>query len=877
MKTSDKTVYKGIGFCATGLGSNICCVDVDEEQNKVIRIRPYHFDADGPMDRLNPWRIEVRGHVLDPGTHTTFSPMQIAYKKRITSKNRILYPMKRVDWQPGGDPDKVNAQNRGISGYERISWDEALDIIASEMDRIINKYGIESVYAQADGHGEAKIVHGTHGCQTRLLSKIGSGNYTFQCRQPDSWEGWYWGAKHIWGMDPFGESSLQTNVVKDIAENGDAVLYWGCDPETTTYGWGSQMPAKMENFFHELGIKQIHIAPDCNYANAAHADTWIPILPNTDSAMQLAIAYTWLMEGTYDKEYLDTHAIGFDNFAYYVLGGEDGVPKTPKWAEKKCGVPSYKIKALARYWASHNVSIAHCNGGSYIRAAFSHEPARLEVALLGMQAVGHPGRNQLKLIEFGLFGSTSVNPFPGGEEIPNVAAAYRGREDIWRESQIPKTMVPQGLSLKDGEYIEWYSHLACGLPREDQFTGPFRFPLPGKSGIHMIWSDAPCWTTCWNGGNEMQDALRGDNIEFFMVQHIWMENDCNFADLVLPVTTKFEDTDICTDTDNAAYNVIFYEDQAIKPRGEAVSDMEVVKLVAKTLDARGGIFEGIYEKYTEGKEVDDWIRAGFEGTSAAQHMTYDEFKEKQSYVVPTRQSWQDEPAGLIGFYQDPENHRLATPSGKLEYYSTALVQIFPDDTERGPVPHWVEESDEHHDRLSSKRAEKYPFLMVSNHPHWRIHANMDDNPWTREFQTCKITGPDGYKYEPVWINPKDAAKMGVETGDVVRVFNERGSVLGGALVTERIMPGVVYQDHGARTDSIVAGKGGIDRGGANNLICPSATSSKHAYGEVTSGYLVGVEKTDVFELARKYPEAFNRPYDPEQGLIVESRLAAKED
>ena len=103
-----------------------------------------------------------------------------------------------------------------------------------------------------------------------------------------------------------------------------------------------------------------------------------------------------------------------------------------------------------------------------------------------------------------------------------------------------------------------------------------------------------------------------------------------------------------------------------------------------------------------------------------------------------------------------------------------------------------------------------------------------------------------------------------------------GAVLGGVLVTERIMPGVVYQDHGARTDTVVGGNGGLDRGGANNLICPTATSSSHAFGEVTSGFLVGVEKVDVFELAREYPEAFGRDYDAEQGLTVASRLAGEE-
>ena len=121
----------------------------------------------------------------------------------------------------------------------------------------------------------------------------------------------------------------------------------------------------------------------------------------------MAIAYTWIKEGTYDQEYLDTHAVGFDNFRYYVMGGEDGVPKTPKWAEAICGVPSYTIKAFARYWAKHAVSIAHCNGGSYIRSCYAHEPARLEVALLGMQGLGKPGANQFKFIEWTLYAMPS--------------------------------------------------------------------------------------------------------------------------------------------------------------------------------------------------------------------------------------------------------------------------------------------------------------------------------------------------------------------------------------------------------------------------------------------------------------------------------------
>ena len=159
------------------------------------------------------------------------------------------------------------------------------------------------------------------------------GGYTLQTSNPDSWEGWYWGAKHVWGMEPVGQMMTLTNVFLDIAENTELVLFWGCDPETTTWGFGGQMASRLCYWFTELGIKSIYVCPDLNYGAAVHADKWIPVLPNTDAALQLAIAYTWITEGTYDKEYVKTHTFGFDKFEDYVLGKEDGIPKTPKWAE----------------------------------------------------------------------------------------------------------------------------------------------------------------------------------------------------------------------------------------------------------------------------------------------------------------------------------------------------------------------------------------------------------------------------------------------------------------------------------------------------------------------------------------------------------------
>lgn len=379
MKISDKTVIHNLGLEACGGGANIVAADVKD--GKLVRIRPVHFDEHYTKEELNYWKLENRdGIVLEPGMKSYTPPFPLVYKRRTYSKNRIPFPMKRVDFDPEGDR---HPENRGTSQYVRITWDEATELIAKEIKRIHDVYGPYSILCQADGHGESKNIHAAHGCMTTLLENCGG--YTVQARNPDSWEGWYWGAKHAWGMDPVGQNTHSTNTALDIALHSDAMLYWGCDLETTTSAWGGQLASQLAFWFDDCGIKHIAIAPDCNYTAVVHADKWLPVLPNTDAALQLAIAYVWMTEGTYEKEYVDTHSIGFDWFEYYVLGNEDGVAKTPEWAEPICGLPAYRIKALARYWANHNVSIAHCNGGSFIRSAFATEPARLEVYLLCMQ------------------------------------------------------------------------------------------------------------------------------------------------------------------------------------------------------------------------------------------------------------------------------------------------------------------------------------------------------------------------------------------------------------------------------------------------------------------------------------------------------------
>jgi molybdopterin guanine dinucleotide-containing S/N-oxide reductase-like protein len=855
------SIVQTIGFLGLSFDSN--AVQVGTKDGKILRISPLHYDLRYNTDEIRPWRIEARGKIFDPSPKSLISPLSLAYKNRVYSPNRILYPLKRVDWDPQGER---HTENRGKSEYVRISWDEALNIVTSELRRVKEKYGPSAVLSQTDGHGESKMVHNAHGCSTRLLQLLGG--YTQQARNADSWEGWYWGAKHVWGMDPVGQMLPQSNLFPDIAENTEMLLFWGCDPETTPWGFNGQMASRLCYWFKDLNIKSVYICPDLNYGAAIHASKWIPVLPNTDAALQLAIIYTWIKEGTYDKDYVKTHVVGMDKMADYVLGKEDGVAKTPEWASKKCGVPEWTIKALARQFAAKRTSITHGNGGSLIRGPYSHEPGRLEVVLLGMQGVGKPGCHQVKMLEWGLFGNphsfiTLGNPpLPRPIMYPDLMEANRGwkidpKAQPVNNQFIPKDLIHDALNLEKGT-MSWYGKTLARTSAEDQFI-KYTYPAPGYSEIHMIWTDSPCWITCWNDSNSYIKGLRSPKIEFILAQHPWLENDCQFADVILPSNTKFEVNDISVDSMNGNVTAMVYNQKCVEPRGESKSDYEIVCAIAEKM--------GLMDEYTGRKTAEEWIKHGLETSGLQDKISFAEFKKKGYYVIPTDPDWKKYPVGISEFYEDPEKKPLKTPTGKLEFYSERLDKNFPGDKERPPVPHWIENSETHQERTSSTRAKEYPLLVVSNHGRWRVHAQHDDMMWLREIETCKMRGPDGYMYQPVWINPADALKRRIRHGDIVKIFNERGGILAAAYVTERMIAGAISIDHGARYDPIIPGE--LDRGGAINTISPHNTSSKNATGMASSGYLAEVKPADLNELKRKYPKAFNKPYQAASGLILE--------
>lgn len=271
------------------------------------------------------------------------------------------------------------------------------------------------------------------------------------------------------------------------------------------------------------------------------------------------------------------------------------------------------------------------------------------------------------------------NAGPRSSIIPSIEGCYHGIDQAFiPESFIPKTLIPKAIlgDWSEENPLKWHSFTHCSLPASDQFD-EYQYPVPGASPIHMIWTDTPCWTTCWNGGNEMIEAARSSKIEFILAQHPWFENDCLFADILLPVNTKFEEEDFADDLLNGFYNHIFYEAPAIEPIGESKSDWECVLEVAKKL--------GVYDELSEGLTYEDLIYRGWEKSRCADNVSYEDFRKNEYYVIPTAEDWEEDEPGLHAFWRDPQNNPLDTPSGLLEIYSPSLAYNFPDDEERLPI------------------------------------------------------------------------------------------------------------------------------------------------------------------------------------------------
>ena len=233
-------------------------VHVYVNDDKIVRLTPIEFDdKDAPS-----WTIEARGREFTPPRNATVTSYSLAWKSMINSKDRNLYPMKRVDFDPDGER---NPQNRGVSGYERISWDEALDIVAGEFKRVKRDCGPGAIALSHGSHHNWGNVGYYLSALYRFFNSVG---FTRVVHNPDSWEGWYWGSVHHWGHsmrlgnpEPFGQ-------VEDCLKNAEMIVFWSSDPEATNGLYAGYEGTIRRLWARELGIKMVHIDPHLNHTAA---------------------------------------------------------------------------------------------------------------------------------------------------------------------------------------------------------------------------------------------------------------------------------------------------------------------------------------------------------------------------------------------------------------------------------------------------------------------------------------------------------------------------------------------------------------------------------------------------------------------------------
>ncbi|MGD0660668.1 MAG: molybdopterin-dependent oxidoreductase, partial [Syntrophorhabdales bacterium] len=318
-------------------------INVYVKDGKVVRIRPLVADEKD----FRPWAIEAGGRSYTPPTKFHLGPFIHAERIRLYSEDRIKYPMKRKDFDPKG---ARNQEKRGISGYERISWDEALNIVSGEIKRIKEKHGGAAITGLTSSHHNWGIVGYKAGPFVRFMDML---EYTPVFDNPDSWEGWHWGAPHTYGFYWRLGMPEQYDLLQDVLKNTEMIVLWSNDPDSTRAIYSAQDSVLWRQWLKEKGVKMVVIDPFFNYT-AAHMDhaKWFPLRPDSGTAVAQAIAYVWITEDTYDKDYVAKRTVGFEEFKNHILGRDDGKPKTPEWASEESAIPARRIRALAREWAS---------------------------------------------------------------------------------------------------------------------------------------------------------------------------------------------------------------------------------------------------------------------------------------------------------------------------------------------------------------------------------------------------------------------------------------------------------------------------------------------------------------------------------------------
>jgi len=830
------------------------------KDGKIVRTTPMVFGDDDAQ----PFTIKARGKTFTPPRKTSLSPHGMNWKAMVYAPNRLLTPMKRIDFDANGER---NIQNRGISGYEPIGWDEALDIVAGEIKRMKRDYG-QGAIAQSNGshHSWGNIGYYLS-AKIRFMNAIGT---TEVHHNPDSWEGWYWGAVHHWGSslrvgagEPFG-------TIEDCLESAEMIVFWSSNPESTSGVYASLEGSVRRQWLKDIDIEIVHIDPYLNDTAQFLGGKWMAPRPTTSPALALAIAYVWITEDLYDKAYVETRTQGFDVWRDYVLGTGDGTPKTPEWQQAETGVPAKDVRALARQWGSKRTYLAagglgNAFGGA-ARNPTGNQWTRMMVCLIAMQGLGKPGVNVGNLQmgvphDFGFY-------FPGyadggiSGDLTHTALAVSLYQRMPQLATInPSTQIIPRLKLPDA-IIDGHAEGEIWDARtiEGQFTRAV-YPAPGHSPVHMLYRYGSSILATLSDANRYVEMYRSPNLEFVVNQSIWDEGDTRFADIILPACTHLERFDIGEWAHSGGYGahfnsqvnhrVIAFQAKCIEPLGQSKSDYDIFTAIAMRL--------GLGSYFTEGMRDIDWAKRMFEASDLPTKISWKKFIAKGYFVVPperedlrpkTAYRWfaegrkKDIPEAmpLPGDYTEEFLEGLQTQSGKFEFEAESLKRFRADDPERPPIPKYIPSWEGPN---VAELADRYPLQLITPHVRFSFHTQGDGkDSFLNDIKDHRVL-IDDYYYWILRLHPDDAAARGIEYNDLVKIFNDRGAVICAAHLTARLLRGVAQScESSAVYDPMGEPGRSVDRGGCVNLLSPSRTQIKNAHSLASGLSMVEIEKWD---------------------------------
>ncbi len=644
-----------------------------------------------------------------------------AIRSRLYNPDRLKYPQKRIG-------------KRGEGRFERITWDEAVEAIATNLKEVVDRHGPGAVFIHY-ASGDNGAISGVAAAQ-RLMNLMGGylgyyNSYSSACLRYTA---------------PYVVGYRDTSSYRTL-EYSKYIVLNGFNPAETIFETNS-------NYYlaraRDKGAKIVVIDPRLSETAATFADEWLPIKPTTDSALFAALAYVIIREGLHDQRFLDKYCLGFDedhmppgvpageSFKSYILGKSDGVPKTPQWAAPITGIGAERIARLAREYAAAKPAQL-IQGLGPQRHAYGEQSVRLGIVLacmtgnLGILGGGWGGGE----------GSRNLGLDIGGLPTGTNGVKTRIPVFLWTDAVVRGTEMTAADGVRDGP-----------LPSNIKFI----FNIAGNTLVNQH-ADV----------NRTAAILRDESlVRFIVVSDHFMTPSARFADILLPGDSALERTDLGFPWTGEKY--VIFGNKAVDPPFECRHDYWWISRVAERL--------GLGPRFTEGRSEEDWLRAVIAEAKKRNPAfpTYEELSRAGVY--------RDEGPPYVAFEKeivDPARYPFKTPSGKIEIFSKTLYEMN-DPQEIPAVPKYIPAWEGPADPLAAK----YPLQCIGPHTKRRTHSTFDEDPWMEEAER-----------QSVWINPADAGRRGIAEGDLVRVFNDRGAMIIPARVTRRIRPGTVAVPQGA--------------------------------------------------------------------------------